>query len=119
MPYTVPTKYQLRDKAYYVRRVWSPARSAARNLTGRRAWADAMELLYDHEDEIAWKNGDPYRVPDIDGVFADPDNRWMSLFLEADASGTAPRRFSQKFDRLRLIRLYCLIRSDISFSEAA
>lgn len=118
MTYIVPTKYQLRDKEFYRRRIWGPARKACKNLIGgRRAVCDAMELIYDYENQIFHKCGEPYRVPDIDGVFKDLDNRWMSLFLEADESGERPRRHSPKLDRLTLIRLYCMIREQIEFEE--
>ena len=40
-------------------------------------------------------------------MFNDPQNRWMSHFLQADESGDAPASYSRKTERLRMIELYC------------
>jgi len=100
---------ELKDKRFYVRRIWLPARHEAQFFRSR-AWLDALTLLYDVSEYIYDAEGALFPVPEVDEVFRDHDMRWMRLFLEADASGAAPKRYSHKLDRLRLIELYCRVR---------
>lgn len=102
--FVVPADWQLRDDAFYREKIWRPAR--ARNIA-RVPWLDALTLIYRYEGRIFLQSGKPFDLPDIDDVFSDPENRWMSRFLEADGDGTGPARLCRVLPKLRLIALYC------------
>lgn len=102
--FVAPANWQLRDPDYYREHVWSPARSFR---ISRALWLDALTLLYDYEGKIFKHSGRPFPVPDIDDVFSDAQNRWMSDFFLADESGMVPRIQCRQLDKLRLIAIYC------------
>lgn len=104
---TVAANFQMVHKGFYVQNIWLPAREADKELASSVAWFSALELLYEYEGQLIYPNGDTYDVPDIAEVFVDPENRWMRNFLEADERNGQPKRFSGKYERLRLIELYC------------
>ncbi|WP_156882983.1 hypothetical protein [Rhodovulum sp. P5] len=106
-PIIVAADFQLVQKPFYIERVWKPARAANKNLPSSVAWLNALELVYSYHGKLRHLDGSEYDVPEIDAIFVDGENRWMRNFLEADATGAAPRRFSRQFERLRLIELYC------------
>ena len=110
----VAADHQLVSKTYYIE-LWKRAREVHKDLRGREAWLDFLTITYESADRLYFPDGRRYYPPDIDEVFTDPQNRWMSRFLKADASGEAPAHFCRNFERLRLIDLACrlwhLIRS--------
>lgn len=106
----VAADWQLIDNEFYVERVWKPARKAHARMRSTAAWLRALTMLYEFDGRLYFADGGQYRHPEIDDVFQDGSNRWMAYFLEADATGSAPRRFSNKLERLRLIEVYCQIR---------
>ncbi|MGD1923367.1 MAG: hypothetical protein ACFB03_04150 [Paracoccaceae bacterium] len=110
--FIVPADWQLRDPGFYVERIWRPA--VAKGIS-RVPWLDALTLIYRFDGQIFLQSGRPFVIPEIDTVFNDPDNRWMSHFLEADESGQYPKRICRVLPKLRLIALYC----DITKAQAA
>lgn len=104
---TVAADYQLVQKSFYVQDIWVPAREANKNLLSSVAWFKALELIYNYAGLLEFSDGRTYDVPDIAEEFVDPENRWMRNFLDADCSGNMPKHFSGKYERLRLIELYC------------
>lgn len=104
---TVLLDRDLVNRRIYRELIWRPARRFNEDLRSRRSWLNALTLLYDFEHALFWPNGSRYEVPEVDSVFTDPENRWMSAFLAADDTGESPRSYSRKLDRLRLIALYC------------
>ena len=104
--FTAQYDWQLRQPRFYVERIWRPA--VAERLA-RRLWLPALTLVYDYDGAIRWPNGTPFEIPEIDELF-DPDNRWMSNFLRADASEQAPRSYSRVYQKLRMIALFNDIR---------
>lgn len=103
----VAADHQLVSKAFYRERVWKPARAAHQDVRSRAAWLSALTLLYDYDGRLYFRDGRPYHPQDVDEVFTDPDNRWMTNFLKADESGNSPASLSRMFERLRMIELYC------------
>lgn len=106
----VAADHQLVSKSFYTARVWKPAREAHKDLRGRGAWPDALTLILEYDGRLYFLDGRPYHPPDIDDVFTDPQNRWMSRFLKTNASGDAPAHFCRDLERLRMIELYCRLR---------
>lgn len=96
--------WQIRDFDIYRTRIWVPARE---RLISRISWLDALTLIYRFDGRVFWPSGRRFAMPDVDDVFTDPQNRWMSHFLQADTTGTAPRRHCRRIPKLRLIALYC------------
>lgn len=111
-PILVLSNHQLVNKVTYRNLVWVPAREAHAELPSRAAWLQALTLIYEYSGQLFFKNGKQYIPSDIDTIFRDPQNRWMSNFLKADDSGTAPASFSHQFERLRMIELYCRLRGN-------
>ena len=103
----VASDHQLVNKAFYRDQVWKPALQAHDDLRSRTAWLNALTLIYDYDGRLYFRDGRPYRPQDIDEVFNDPQNRWMSNFLKADTSGQQPAQTSRLLERLRMINLYC------------
>ncbi|GAB5470451.1 MAG: hypothetical protein Kilf2KO_34810 [Rhodospirillales bacterium] len=108
--FIVPANWQLRDPGFYRERIWRPARAKG---IARVHWLDALTLIYRYDGQIIWQSGRPFVIPEVDEVFRDPENRWMSSFLEADASGSSPARYCRVLPKLRLIALYCDITARI------
>jgi len=103
---TVAGDFDLVRKSFYIDKVWKPALQVHEDIGSCARWLDALTMLYDYDGRLYFSNGKPYRHEEITDIFDDHDNRWMGLFLEADASGVRPKRFSRKLERLRLIELY-------------
>lgn len=103
----VAADFQLASRTFYRTRIWTPAREVSTDLGSRAAWLEAITMLYEFDGRLYFSDGRAYRHPEIEDVFGDHGERWMGLFLEADASGQAPRRYSYKTERLRLIEVYC------------
>jgi hypothetical protein len=104
----VATTTELNTPSYY-RRLWI----ATRNISiARRSWLDEISnALRDFDGEIKYRTGKTFDIPCIDGAFGDdPDMRWMSYYLLADASDDYPRIQTRKILRLQLIDLYFRIR---------
>lgn len=57
------------------------------------------------DGEFVWPNGRPFVLPDVDDVFTDTDNRWVSDLLRC--ASRLPRQSSQRrtLPRLRLLVL--------------
>ena len=106
-PILVASDHQLVNKTFYRERVWLPARRAHQDLRSRTAWLHALTLIYDFDGAYRFRDGRAYNPPDVDDVFTDPENRWMSNFLKADDTGKGPASYSSHFERLRMIELYC------------
>lgn len=102
--FTLPADWQIRDPAFYRARIWEPARA---KRIARVPWLDALTLIYRYDGQIFWQSGRRFEIPEIDDVFSDPENRWMSDFLAAAPDGTAPSRQCRVLPKLRLIALYC------------
>lgn len=107
--FIVPADWQLRDKGFYITHIWRPA--ASKNIA-RVPWLDALTLIYRFDGQVFLQSGRPFHIPEIDDVFVDPENRWMSHFLEADESGLRPKRICRVLPKLRLIALYNDITKD-------
>lgn len=106
----VAADWQLIDDDFYTERVWRPARAISLRMRSTAAWLRALTMLYEYDGRLFFSDGAQYRHPEIDDVFTDGSNRWIGYFLEADATGEYPKRFSNKLERLRLIEVYCQIR---------
>lgn len=102
--FSVLATWEIRDRLIYRTRIWQPAQGFD---ISRVQWLDALTELYAYDGRIFWKNGRPFNIPEVDDVFNDPENRWMSYFLEADSTGAAPQRYCRIIPRLRLIALFC------------
>ena len=107
--FTVLADWEIRNPEIYQARIWAPARA---KKIARVPWLDALTLIYAYEHRVFWPSRRPFDLPDIDNVFPDPENRWMSIFVQADATGRAPRRHCRIIPRLRLIALYCDITAE-------
>ena len=107
--FIIPADWQIRDPEFYRERIWKPAR--AKNIA-RVPWLDALTLIYRYDGRIFWQSGRRFDVPEIDDVFRDPQNRWMSDFLASTPDGTASLKQCRVLPKLRLIALYCDITSD-------
>lgn len=107
--FIVLADWEIRNPEIYRKRIWIPAR--ARKIA-RKPWLDALTLLFAYNGRVFWPSGRPFQIPEIDDVFTHAENRWMSDFLVADDSGTAPRQQSRVIPRLRLIALYCDVTAD-------
>ena len=107
--FTVLADWQIRNPEIYHARIWTPARQ---KLISRLSWLDALTLIYRFEGRVFWPSGRRFEMPDVDDIFTDSQNRWMSHFLEADATGRAPKRHCRIIPRLRLIGLYCDITAE-------
>ena len=102
--FTVLADWQIRDFNTYRHRIWQPAHALG---IARVPWLDALTKIYAFDGCIFWPSGRPFTVPEIDDVFPDPENRWMSEFLAADETGTSPIKHCRVIPRLRLIGLFC------------
>lgn len=109
-PIYVSPNWELVDRKFYVECVWRPARQLHERLGGRTAWLTALKMLQAYEDRLYFPEGQRYLLSSIDTTFGDA--RWIGMFLEADASGEAPRVYTRQYDRLRVIELYCRLKSD-------
>ncbi|WP_299680530.1 hypothetical protein [uncultured Roseobacter sp.] len=109
--FVVPANWQLRDESFYLERIWHPA--AAKGIS-RVMWLDALTLIYRFDGRVFLQSGKSFDIPEIDDVFCDPENRWMSYFLEADRTGKRPKRYCRVLSKLRLISLYCDIVEKLS-----
>jgi len=101
-----PYDGQLRHPAFYIDRIWRPARQQP---LSRRAWMEGFALVEDYAPFIRWPDGSHFKCPSLLEVCPDPENRWMSAFLKADASGERPASFIRNCKRLRFVYLYCVI----------
>jgi len=117
-PIFVLSNHQLVNKVTYRNHVWVPALQAHAELPSRAAWLEALPLIYEYTDRFFFKNGKRYMPSDIDTIFRDPQNRWMSNFLKADGSGMAPASYSHQYERLRMIELYCRLRGNDNWPVA-
>lgn len=113
---TVAADHHLVNRRFYRNRVWLPAIQVHQDIGSRSAWIDALSLIYDYDGSLYCSDGRPYRHDEITDIFEDQSNRWMGYFLEADSSGTAPKTYSRKFERLRLIELYCRLIEDMDWA---
>lgn len=113
--FIIPADWQIRDPDFYRERIWKPAR--AKNIA-RVPWLDALTLIYRYDGQIFWQSGWRFDVPEIDTVFPDPQNRWMSVFLASTPSGTAPLKHCRVLPKLRLIALYCDITNQDALQDA-
>jgi|GEM_PF-2968498 len=104
--FVLPADWQLRERDYYTEHIWRPARAKG---ISRVDWLDALTLIYRFDGRIFQQSGRPFPIPEIDAVFSDPENRWMSNFLQADRGGHRPARLCRALAKLRLIALYCEI----------
>lgn len=103
----VATDAELRNEHYY-RRLWMAVRS--RDIP-RRDWLDELANTFrDADVELRYCSGFPYRLPEIDDVFDDPDMRWLSAYLCSAQDHVGPHAHSSKFERLRLLDLYFRLR---------
>lgn len=102
--FIVPADWQIRDDEFYRDHIWRPA--VAKKIP-RIAWLDALTLIYRFDGQIFLQSGRAFVIPEIDDVFRDPENRWMSNFLASDESGLAPAQHCRVLSKLRLIALYC------------
>ncbi|MEE4290048.1 MAG: hypothetical protein V2J14_11795 [Erythrobacter sp.] len=74
--------HQIVSKTFYRERIWKPARNVHADLPGRSSWLSALTLLYDYDGRLYFPDGSTYHPKDIDVVFNDPQNRWMSYFSQ-------------------------------------
>ncbi|MEP1518722.1 MAG: hypothetical protein ABJK17_00460 [Ascidiaceihabitans sp.] len=109
--YVLPN-HHLVDKAIYRNCAWGPARKVQTELSGRASWIHAFPLIFEYSDQLYYTDGSKYDPPEIDEVFPDAQNRWMSDFLKTDKTGKAPATYSHRFERLRIIDLYCRLREN-------
>lgn len=103
----VAADHELQNKVFYIERIWKPARVENQVMRSRAAWIPALTMLYDHDGKMFYPDGRPYRHDEIQDVFPDQGNRWMDYFLAAKDDGETPKSFCRKWERLRLIEVYC------------
>lgn len=115
----VAADFQLVHREFYTENVWRPAKRAHEQLQSRTLWLSALTMIYDYDGQLYFADGRPYHAKDIDEVFTDPSNRWMTDFLESDNSGNLPRRISRKLERLRMIELYCRLAGGFDWAKIA
>ncbi|MEM1363317.1 MAG: hypothetical protein AAGF94_16650 [Pseudomonadota bacterium] len=114
----VASDYNLVDRQFYAKRVWQPARRRHAHMHGRKAWFAALTILYDFDGRMYFSDQRPYHPKDIEEVFPDVSNRWMTDFLLADETGEAPKRYSPKLERLRMIELCCRLYDETILEDA-
>ena len=107
--FTVLADWEIRNPEIYRTRIWVPAKAKG---IARMPWLNALTLTFRFDGRVFWPSGQRFEMPEIDRVFPDPQNRWMSIFLQADKTGRAPKRHCRVIPRLRLIALYCDITAD-------
>lgn len=102
------SREELSNPHYYIR-LWMAARAEEYS---RREWLNAMAAtIYDYRGAIIMPEYGIQVVPEIDDVFSDGDNRWMSMYLENDPSKEEPRRYClRSYSKLQLIDLYFRIK---------
>ena len=122
MSIIVPIQRELDDRLFYRFEIWIPARREHQYIGSRRKWLLALQLIYEKEHLIFYRNGSDYTAPDIEEVFEpketkrrkeeDPNNdmKWIDTFREGKPGTEEPLRFSRKYERLKLIYLYCKLR---------
>lgn len=71
--------------------------------------ADAF-LMVDNRVELFYRSGKPYTLPEIDEVFPNPENRWMSDYLRSYPTELKPAIRSRALEHLRLLDLYFRVR---------
>lgn len=101
---TVASDWEL-NNPHYLRQL--KASAAAMNLP-RRRWLDALaDAIYRFQGNFVFRDGTPYRVPDIDEHFPDDfDHRWISSFAKEVSSDVTPRIRAGSIERVRLFDLY-------------
>jgi hypothetical protein len=112
--YVAPNEY-LVDRDFYIERIWRPARQQHERLGGRTAWRTALKMLKSYEGRLYFPDGQRYTLAPIDRTFS--DFRCIGQFLEPDKTGDAPRTFSRQYDRLRVIELFCRLKSTIDWGR--
>jgi len=102
----VASDEQLKDPTYYE----ALCLAIRKQDIPRREWLDAIaDAFRDYDGEFRYLSGKVYEVPLVDDVFGDdPDMRWMGYFLEANNG--KPASMSRKFDRLRVLDVYCRLK---------
>jgi hypothetical protein len=106
--FEAPYDLDFKNRQFYTTAVWSRAREHGRYLS-RRDWLRALDTVKAYERFIFWPDGSPCRIYYSHELNPDADNRWMTNFLQADASGKRPRSYVRCPKRLRAIFLYCQI----------
>jgi len=107
----VAENFQLVSRIFYVENIWRPAREIHPNIGGRQGWLDSLYLINEYEGRLFFRDGKPYRPQSVELIFTE-DNKWMSDFLKADATGEFPKSYSKKRERLRMIELFIRLRED-------
>jgi hypothetical protein len=103
----VASDWQLVNRRFYRDRVWTPARNMHADIGSFANWLTAFEMVYDFDGQLYFPDGKPWRHDELTELFPDDGCKWMSNFLRANAEGTAPYAYSPKYDRLRIVELYC------------
>lgn len=104
---TVAADWQLANKRFYRERVWQPARALHEEIGSYANWRRVLNMVETYDGRLYLPDQRPWHHEEINDLFSDPTNRWMGYFLQADVTGEAPKSYSQKFERLRAIELYC------------
>ena len=100
---------ELRLRSVY-ERIWREMRILDRDIRSRRLVLEQLFRLYEPHVKITWHGGMPWVIPQITRVFKDDDNRWHSIYRQANALGTGPRVYARTYDRIRLYALYIDLR---------
>jgi hypothetical protein len=103
----VAADWQLVNRRFYRDRVWNPARNMHVEVGSFANWMTAFEMVYDFDGCLFFPDGRLWRHQELTELFPDDANKWMSNFLKANADGSAPQAYSPKYDRLRIVELYC------------
>ncbi|KPQ13488.1 MAG: hypothetical protein HLUCCO18_17620 [Rhodobacteraceae bacterium HLUCCO18] len=101
--------HHIANRRIYREQIWQPAREMHEEVGSYAAWRRVLVEIEDYDGRLFYPDNRPYRHEEICEMFSDIGNRWMGLFLEADETGAAPKRYAipKTYDRLRVIELYC------------
>ncbi|WP_095589604.1 hypothetical protein [Actibacterium ureilyticum] len=110
----VSPDWQITSKTYYRENIWLPARKLNDDIGSGAKWRTALYMVDEYLDRLKYPDGSAYMYPDIyDELFPDVTNKWMRNFLRCDGTGENPKSYSSHYERLRVVELYCRLRTDI------
>jgi len=100
---TVADDWQLLLPDYVRKQIWTPARQLRDYVGSNSALLGVCTCLYDYDGRLYFPNGRPWHHEEIDDIFGDFGERWLSNFFAADETGKSPKYKSGKNERLRVL----------------
>ncbi|MEM9146748.1 MAG: hypothetical protein AAGC57_11150 [Pseudomonadota bacterium] len=99
----VADDWQLLLPTFVKTQIWMPARALRDEVGGNGRLLSACACVYDYDGKLYFGNGRPWQHEEIEDIFGDYGERWLSNFFACDESGQNPRHRQNKFERLRVL----------------